>query len=87
MGVTQSAGLSLRWFRDQFGANSPDGRDRYEVLAEEAASAPPGSDGVIWAPYLMGERTPHLDPEARAALVGLAANHRRAHVVRAIMEE
>lgn len=86
MGVTQSAGLSLRWFRDHFGAGVSGDRDPYDVLAEEASSVPPGSDGVIWAPYLMGERTPHLDPEARAALVGLAANHRRAHVVRAIME-
>jgi len=86
MGVTQSAGLSLRWFRDQFGANSSGGRDPYDVLAEEAASVNPGSDGVLWAPYLMGERTPYLDPEARAALIGLAASHRRAHVVRAIME-
>jgi xylulokinase len=86
MGVTQGAGLSLRWFRDQFGAGEADGRDPYERLSEEAAAAPPGADGVLWAPYLMGERTPHLDPHARAALVGLNANHRRAHVVRAILE-
>lgn len=86
MGVTQAAGLSLRWFRDHFAPNSPGNRDAYDVLADEAASVGAGSDGVLWAPYLMGERTPHLDPDARAALVGLAANHRRAHVVRAIME-
>jgi len=86
MGVTQAAGLSLRWFRDQFGAHSSGSRDPYDALAEDAASVNPGSDGVLWAPYLMGERTPHLDPQARAALIGLAANHRRAHVVRAIME-
>jgi xylulokinase len=86
MGVTQAAGLSLRWFRDQFGAHGKNGGDPYEALAEEAATAPPGSDGVLWAPYLMGERTPHLDPSARAAITGLAANHQRAHVVRAIME-
>ena len=86
MGVTQAAGLSLRWFRDHFAPNSRGSRDPYDVLTEEAASVGAGSDGVIWAPYLMGERTPHLDPNARAALVGLAANHRRAHVVRAIME-
>ena len=86
MGVTQAAGLSLRWFRDHFGPNSAGDRDPYDVLADEAASVGPGSGGVLWAPYLMGERTPHLDPDARAALVGLAANHRRAHVVRAIME-
>jgi xylulokinase len=86
MGVTQGAGLSLRWFRDQFGAGEDDGRDPYERLSEEAARVPPGADGVLWAPYLMGERTPHLDPHARAALVGLSASHGRAHVVRAILE-
>ncbi len=86
MGVTQAAGLSLRWFRDQFGASANEGRDAYERMAEEAAYAPPGSDGALWAPYLMGERTPHLDPQARAALVGLTASHTRAHVIRAILE-
>ena len=86
MGVTQGAGLSLRWFRDHFGAGKPDGRDPYDKLSEEAACAPPGSDGLLWAPYLMGERTPHLDPHARAALVGLTASHTRAHVLRSILE-
>jgi len=86
MGVTQSAGLSLRWFRDRFGVIGKNGEDPYESLAREAATAPSGSDGVMWAPYLMGERTPHLDPDARAALVGLTASHGRAHIVRAILE-
>jgi xylulokinase len=86
MGVTQSAGLSLHWFRDQFGAGADDGRDPYERLCAEAAKVPAGAAGLLWAPYLMGERTPHLDPEARAALVGLTASHTRAHVVRAILE-
>ncbi len=86
MGVTQAAGLSLRWFRDRFGAGADDGRDPYERLSGEAASAPAGSDGVLWAPYLMGERTPHCDPNARAALLGLSAVHTRAHVIRAIIE-
>jgi xylulokinase len=86
MGVTQAAGLSLRWFRDNFGTLPDDGRDPYERLTDEAGDAPPGCDGVLWAPYLMGERTPHLDPQARAALVGLAASHGRGHVVRAILE-
>jgi xylulokinase len=86
MGVTQAAGLSLRWFRDQFGAVQADGRDPYVRLCEEAASVPAGADGVFWAPYLMGERTPHLDPNARAAFVGISASHTRAHLVRAILE-
>ena len=80
MGVTQAAGLSLRWFRDNFGHSD------YPALLDEAAQAPAGSDGVLWAPYLLGERTPHLDPNARAALVGLAAHHTRAHVIRAVLE-
>ena len=54
--------------------------------AEEAAARRRDREGVLWVPYLMGERTPHLDPNARAALVGLAASHTRAHVIRAIME-
>jgi xylulokinase len=86
MGVTQAAGLSLRWFRDQFGAGPDDGRDPYERLSEEASSITPGCDGLLWTPYLMGERTPHLDPGARAALAGLTASHTRAHVIRAILE-
>ena len=86
MGVTQGAGLSLRWFREQFGAGVDDGRDPYERLTEEAGQVPSGADGLLWTPYLMGERTPHLDPNARAALVGLTASHTRAHVVRALLE-
>jgi len=86
MGVTQAAGLSLRWFRDQFGAGTEDGRDPYERLTDEAGRVPAGAGGALWAPYLMGERTPHLDPNARAALVGLTASHTRAHVIRAILE-
>jgi len=87
MGVTQAAGLSLRWFRDRFAcASAVPGRDPYEQLTAEAAGVPPGSDGLLWAPYLMGERTPHLDPDARGVLAGLTASHTRAHVVRAILE-
>jgi xylulokinase len=86
MGVTQAAGLSLRWFRDQFGAGPEDGRNPYERLTQEASPIPAGADGLLWTPYLMGERTPHLDANARGALVGLTASHTRAHVIRAILE-
>jgi xylulokinase len=95
MGVTQAAGLSLRWFRDTFGvANDGPGkdaaasgdRDPYEFLSEEAATTPPGAAGLLWAPYLMGERTPHLDPHARGALVGITPSHHRGHIIRAILE-
>ena len=55
-------------------------------MTREAAAIGPGADGVLWAPYLMGERTPHLDPDVRAALVGLAASHTRGHIVRAVLE-
>ncbi len=87
MGVTQAAGLSLRWFRDNFGSSATQfSGDSYEKLTAEAATVAPGADGLLWAPYLMGERTPHLDADARGALVGLTASHTRAHVVRAILE-
>jgi xylulokinase len=89
MGVTQAAGLSLRWFRDTFGLArnaAPGDRDPYEFLSEEAAAAPPGAEGLLWAPYLMGERTPHLDPKARGALVGITPSHHRGHIIRAILE-
>jgi xylulokinase len=85
MGVTQAAGLSLRWLRDLLqNAESPN--ISYEQLTDEAENVPAGSDGVLWAPYLMGERTPHLDPNARGTLTGLAASHTRGHVVRAVLE-
>jgi xylulokinase len=87
MGVTQAAGLSLRWFRDRcFSDEAKYAGDSYDQLISEAAKVSPGADGLLWAPYLMGERTPYLDPNARAALVGLTASHTRSHVVRAILE-
>jgi xylulokinase len=91
MGVTQGAGLSLRWFRDNFGASEHwyarhTERDAYDLIINEAEKIPPGSDGLLWLPYLMGERTPHLDALARGMLFGVTAAHTRAHVIRAILE-
>ena len=81
MGVTNGAGLSLRYFRDTFAP-----MDSYDALSAMAVGVPAGSDGLLWAPYLFGERTPHLDAEARAAFVGITASTTRAHFVRAVME-
>jgi xylulokinase len=81
MGVTQAAGLSLRWLRDTIAP----GVD-YDTLTAAAAQVPAGSDGLLWTPYLLGERTPHLDSTARAAFVGITAGHTRAQLVRAVLE-
>ncbi len=92
MGVTQGAGLSLRWFRDEVvgplerQAAEAAGRDVYDAMAESAQAAPAGCDGLVFLPYLMGERTPHLDPHARGVWFGLTAAHRRAHLTRSVME-
>ena len=81
MGVTQGAGLSLQWLRNQLAPGMT-----YDTLTEEAAKAPAGSQGLFWLPYLMGERTPHLDPQARGGWIGLTAKHTRADLIRAVME-
>ena len=81
MGVTNGAGLSLRWLRDTFMPELS-----YDQITAEAAKVDPGCDGLIWTPYLFGERTPHLDAEARAAFVGISASTTRGHFVRAVME-
>lgn len=83
-GAILSAGLSLRWLRNLTGlAQDP---DAYPRLSQEAAAAPPGADGLIFLPYLSGERTPHMDPLARGAFVGLTHYHTRGHMARAVME-
>jgi xylulokinase len=79
MGVMLSAAGSFRWFRDIVGA-------AYGDLDEEAARVPPGADGLLFAPYLAGERTPHPDPNARAAFVGLSLSHDRGALARAVLE-
>ena len=81
MGVTQGAGLSLQWFRNQLAAGTD-----YDALTAEAAKSPAGAQGLFWLPYLMGERTPHLDATARGAWVGLTNSHTRADLIRAVIE-
>ncbi len=91
MGVTQGAGLSLRWVRDNIGLPERalerwTGLDAYELLTKEAESIPAGSDGLLFLPYLQGERTPHLDPYARGGWIGLTASHDRRHLIRSVLE-
>ena len=81
MGVTQSAGLSLRWLKETFFAGS-----NYDELSALAEKIPAGSEGLEWAPYLLGERTPHLDPEVRAAFASISTVHTAPHFVRAVLE-
>ena len=81
MGVMLSAAGSLRWFRDVVCAETP-----FEELMHDAEVSPPGSDGLQFLPYLAGERTPHADPDARGAFVGLSLRHGRPALARAVLE-
>ena len=83
MGVVLSAGNSLRWLRDIL---TEGGEVSYDLLTNEAAAVTPGSDGLLFLPYLTGERTPHNDSNARGVFFGLHLGHTRAHLVRAVME-
>lgn len=84
MAAILSAGLSLRWLRDRvFGLK---GADAYMTMTSLAKQAPPGANGLIFLPYLMGERTPHMDPLARGLFLGLTAEHGRPELIRAVME-
>ncbi|MBN8621173.1 MAG: xylulokinase [Anaerolineae bacterium] len=84
LGAILSAGLSLRWLRDLTGLASVP--DAYSILSAEAAAVPAGAGGLIFLPYLTGERTPHMDALARGAFIGLSAHHTRGHIARAVME-
>ncbi|MEZ4672397.1 MAG: xylulokinase [Anaerolineae bacterium] len=84
MGAILSAGLSLRWLRGLVGLeNDP---RAYPKLSAEAATIPPGAEGLIFLPHLYGERTPHMDALARGSFIGLSAHHTRGHLARAVME-
>ncbi len=93
MGVMLSAGGSLRWFRDVVAQGNSalvkrqtSNDDPYDVLLRDAATTAPGAEGLIFVPYLTGERTPHRDPLARGAFVGLTVRHTQAHMARAVIE-
>jgi xylulokinase len=84
LGAVLCAGLSLRWLRGITGL--ADYRNAYDLLSAEAAAIAPGSDGLIFLPYLTGERTPLMDPQARGMFLGLSLHHTRGHLARAVME-
>jgi xylulokinase len=81
MGVTLSAAGSLQWYHDTLAAG-----ESFDALVAEAEAAPAGSEGLVFLPYLSGERTPYPDPLARGAFVGLTVRHRRAHLTRSVLE-
>jgi xylulokinase len=91
MGVMLSAGGALRWFRDAIAPERAaqaraQGGEPYDVMLAEAEAVAPGAEGLVFLPYLAGERTPHIDPDARGAWLGLSLAHGRAHLVRALLE-
>ncbi len=91
MGVTLAAGGSLRWLRDALGGPEKEiagwmGVDAYELITREAAQAEPGSEGLIFLPYLIGERCPYPDPRARGGFVGLTLRHNRCSIIRSVLE-
>ncbi len=87
MGVTQGAGLSLKWFKDEFCQDylaraEKEGCDVYDLINADVSEIPAGSNRLIYLPYLMGERTPHLDPDCRGVFFGLSAIHTKKHLLR-----
>jgi xylulokinase len=91
MGVMLSAGGSFRWYRDTLASAEVHvaramAVDPYVLIAQEAAGAPPGCEGLIFLPYLTGERTPYPDPNARGVFFGLTLRHDRRHLSRAVLE-
>ncbi len=91
MGVMLTAGLSLKWFKDSFCQEEQqraqaEQLEVYDLLSEKAAAAPVGSEGLIFLPYLNGERTPHADSGARGMFCGLSLRHQKSHLIRAVME-
>jgi xylulokinase len=89
--ATKSCAASYRWYRDALCKGETlraeaAGRDAYGIMDEEAASVPPGSDGLFFHPYLQGEMTPYLDDSLRGSFIGLSSFHGKAHFTRAVLE-
>ncbi|MBP3322843.1 MAG: xylulokinase [Clostridia bacterium] len=91
MGVTQGAGLSLKWFRDNFCEKiklraEKEGVDPYYIMDKMAEESPIGAERLLFLPYLMGERTPHLDADCRGVFFGISGMHQKKDFIRAVME-
>ena len=91
LGVLENAGSSIKWFRDLFGQQEVSlsaltKTNAFDYLDEQAELSPPGANGIIYLPYLNGERSPIWDPYARGVLFGLSGSHKRSDVIRAILE-
>jgi xylulokinase len=91
MGVMLSAAGSFRWYRDilcevERAQEAETGRDAYDILTEAAAEVAPGCEGLLFLPYLTGERTPYPDPNARGVFFGLTLRHSKPHLTRAVLE-
>jgi xylulokinase len=91
MGVTLAAGQSLRWLRDNICTEEirqaeAEGVDPYMIMDKEADQSPIGANRLLYMPYIMGERTPHLDPDCRGGFIGLSGMHTRCDLTRAVLE-
>jgi xylulokinase len=82
LGAILSAGLSLKWLRENI-LHTP---DSYRIFDEEVEKISAGSEGIIFLPYLLGERSPYMNPQAKGVFFGLSLKHHRAHLIRAVME-
>ncbi|HAQ07738.1 MAG TPA: gluconate kinase, partial [Bacillus bacterium] len=90
-GPVNNGGVALRWFRDQFGSEETEeakltGNDVYEVMVKAAERTPAGAAGLLFLPYLTGERAPHWDANTRGSFFGMTLTHTRAHFIRAVLE-
>ncbi|WP_193065481.1 xylulokinase [Oceanobacillus oncorhynchi] len=81
MGVTLAAGYSLSWFKDTFAENLD-----YETLLQDVGNVPIGANGLLFTPYIVGERSPHVDATIRGSFIGMDATHERKHFTRAVLE-
>jgi xylulokinase len=91
IGVMQTAGAAYQWMRDQLAQTEVEGAriagvSPYEFMNQSAAKSPPGANGLIYLPYLLGERSPRWNPNARGAFIGLTIRHTRADMIRAVLE-